>query len=91
MTSKELLEFVNKEMMEAGETLARDPEESGPFAVALIELPAGGYVIRVAQPAVILHNKPTKLDPIYTIGPWGVNAFPAAARRFNKLVDEDLA
>ena len=91
MTRKELLQFVELEMMEENESLPREPEQAGPFAVALIELAAGGYVIRITQPDVILRNRKSKLESIYQVGPWGPRSYTQAARRFNILVDEDLA
>lgn len=91
MTKKELLEFVEQEMMEENETLPRDPEEVGPFAVALVELAGGGFENRVAQPATILRNKKTSVAPVVTVEVYGRNHYQRAAKRFNNLVDKELA
>ena len=91
MKKKELREFAQNELLNPQETLAREPEEVGPFVVALVELPKGGYVVRVAQPQVILANKQSKAPVIHDFGPWGAKNYATAARRFNELVDVELA
>lgn len=82
-------EFARKELLQESETLHR-VEEQGPFVAALVELEKGGFVIRVAQPQVILRGRHTKLPLVSQIGPWGARKYPEAARRFDLLVDEQL-
>ena len=91
MKKKDLHDFVANELLNPEESLAREPEEAGPFVIALVELPKGGYVVRVAQPQVILANKKSKAPVIHDFGPWGIKGYQAAARRFNQLVDVELA
>ena len=91
MTKKELLQFVEQEMMEENESLPRDPEQVGPFAVALVELAGGGFENRVAQPAAVLRNKKTSVAPVVTVEVYGRNHYRRAAKRFNSLVDKELA
>lgn len=91
MKKRELRDFVETELLNPEESLAREPEEAGPFVVALVELPRGGYVVRVAQPQVILANKKSKAPVIHDFGPFGAKSYTTAARRFNELVDVELA
>ena len=82
--------FAREEMLNPEETLRR-AEEVAPFVVALVELPEGGYENRVAQPAVIRRNRRTNLPLVNTVETYGPSRYRAAARRFNSLVDEELA
>lgn len=82
--------FAREQMLENGETLHR-AEPAGPFVVALVELAAGGYQNRVAQPAVIMGGKPTKVPAITSVDTYGPTKYVVAARRFNSLIDEELA
>lgn len=81
--------FAREELRQVGETVHR-AEARGPFVAALVELENGGYVIRVAQPRVILRGRPTKLPLVSQLGPWGARKYSKAARRFNLLIDEQL-
>lgn len=83
-------DFARTEMLEGGETLER-AETVGPFVVALVELAGGGYENRVAQPTVIRRNRRTNLPLVNTVETYGPSRYRAAARRFNSLVDEELA
>lgn len=82
--------FAGQEMLEDGETLMR-AEAVGPFVVALVTLAAGGYENRVAQPAVIRRNRRSSLPLVNTVETYGPSRYKAATRRFNSLVDEELA
>lgn len=82
--------FAEREMLNPGETLQR-AEPVGPFVVALAELAAGGYQNRVAQPAVILGNRPSRVPAVAIVSTHGRSAYAEASRRFNSLVDEELA
>lgn len=86
--------FAEREMLNPGETLHR-AEPVGPFVVALAELAAGGYQNRVAQPAVILGGRqagrPSRVPPVAVVSTHGRSAYADASRRFNSLVDEELA
>jgi hypothetical protein len=82
--------FASQEMLEEGETLKRS-ETIGPFVVALVALPGGGYENRVAQPAVIGRGRRSRLPLVNTVETYGPSRYAAAARRFNSLVDEELA
>ena len=82
--------FAQKEMLEKGEALKR-AEPVGPFVVALVELPRGGYQTRAAQPAVILCGRRSNVPPVTVISTHGRSAYAEAAKRFNSLVDEELA
>lgn len=82
-------DFAQREMLDPAETLQR-AEAAGPFVVALVELQAGGYQIRVAQPAVIEQGRQTKAPLIATVDTYGRSKYAVAARRFNSLVDEEL-
>lgn len=90
MDRSEIAAFAREEMLEEGETLRR-AENAGPFVVALVELPAGGYANRVAQPAVILRGRRSGLPLVNTVETYGPSRYRVAARRFNSLVDEELA
>lgn len=90
MNRREVEDFARKEMMEVGETLRR-AEPVGPFVVALVELTAGGYQNRVAQPAVILGGRRSRVPALTIVSTHGRSAYNEAARRFNSLVDEELA
>lgn len=83
-------DFACAEMLEESETLKR-VEAVGPFVVALVRLAGGGYENRVAQPAVIHQNRRTRLPLVNTVETYGPSRYRAAARRFNFLVDEELA
>lgn len=87
-------DFARREMLNPGETLKR-AEPVGPFVVALVELAAGGYQNRAAQPAVILRGRqggrPSRVPPVAIVSTHGRSAYPEAATRFNCLVDEELA
>ncbi len=82
--------FARQEMLEEGETLER-AETTGPFVVVLVALPGGGYENRVAQPAVIRHGRRTSLPLVGIVETYGPSRYRAAARRFNSLIDEELA
>lgn len=90
MKKGELLDFVREHMMREGETLPREPEWKAPFAIALVELAAGGYELRVAQPAVIGGRQNSNLPDVNIVAVYGRDKYPAAARRMNHLVDEEL-
>lgn len=90
MNSKQAQEFARTEMLEKEETLIR-AEAAGPFVVALVELAAGGYQNRAAQPAVINANRKTNLPLVAAIETYGPSNYRAAAKRFNNLVDHELA
>lgn len=90
MNRRDAKDFARKEMLEEGETLMR-AEPVGPFVVALLELTAGGYQNRAAQPDVVLRNKGSKVPDVTAISTHGRSAYTEAARRFNSLVDEELA
>lgn len=90
MNERQARRFAGEQMLENGETLLR-AEPAGPFVVALVELAAGGYQNRVAQPAVILQGKPTKIAAITNVDTYGPTKYTVAARRFNSLIDEELA
>jgi hypothetical protein len=83
-------DFARKEMLNPEETLHR-AERVGPFVVALVELPAGGYQNRVAQPAVILGGLRSRVPAVAIVSTHGRSAYPRAAGRFNGLVDDELA
>ena len=83
-------DFASNEMLEEGESLKR-AEVTGPFVVALVELAGGGYENRVAQPAVIRRTRRTTLPLVNTVETYGPSRYRDAARRFNSLVDEELA
>lgn len=89
MNNQKAENFARQQMLEDGETLHR-AEPAGPFVVALVELDAGGYQNRVAQPAVILRGKPTKVALITNVDTYGPTKYDVAARRFNNLVDVEL-
>jgi hypothetical protein len=59
--------------------------------VALVELEAGGYENRAAQPSVVYRNRPSRLPAVARIATYGRSHYEEAAGRFNKLVDEELA
>lgn len=90
MKKKELLQFVNEHMMREDETLPRDPEWVKPFAVALVELEAGGFELRVAQPDVIAGRHHSNLPDVNIVDVFGRDKYSKAAKRFNLLVDEEL-
>jgi hypothetical protein len=83
-------DFARKEMLEEGETLER-AEPTGPFVVALVELIAGGYENRGAQPAVVYRNRSSRLPAVARIATYGPSQYNEATRRFNSLVDNELA
>ncbi len=83
-------DFARKEMLEQDETLMR-AEEVGPFVVALVELPKGGYQNRAAQPAVVLRGRRSAVPAVTIVSTHGRSAYAEASRRFNSLVDEELA
>jgi len=83
-------DFARREMLNPDETLKR-AEPADPFVVALVELAAGGYQNRVAQPAVIEQNRTTKVPLIATVDTYGRSQYTEATRRFNSLVDKELA
>lgn len=89
MKGRDAKDFALREMLNPGETLVR-AEPADPFVVALVELEAGGYQNRVAQPAVIEQNRKTKVALIVTVETYGRTRYTAAARRFNSLVDKEL-
>jgi len=83
-------DFARRHLMGEGETLHRyDPQ--GPFVAALVELSGGGFIIRIGQPSVIERGRSSSLPDVVQIGPWGPSAYSKASRRFNKLIDEELA
>lgn len=82
--------FAQAEMLDEGETLRR-AEPAGPFVVALVGLLDGGYANRVAQPAVILRNKRSDIDPVVTLSLYGMSGYKKAAQAFNDLVDNKLS
>lgn len=90
MNERQAEDFAREQMLEEGEALLR-AEPAGPFVVALVELAAGGYQNRVAQPAVILRGKPTKVAAITNVDTYGPTKYTVAAKRFNSLVDDELA
>ena len=90
MNKSDLLNFVQENMMREGETLPRDPEWKKPFAVALVELEAGGYELRVAQPAVVNGLIDSNLQSVNVVNIYGRDKYSKAAKRFNSLVDEEL-
>lgn len=90
MNQREAEKFAREEMLEEGEALRR-AEPVGPFVVALVELPGGGFENRAAQPAVIYQNRNSRLPAVARIATYGRSHYEAAARRFNALVDEELA
>ena len=63
--------FARQEMLEEGETLKRS-ETIGPFVVALVALPGGGYENRVAQPAVIGRGRRSRLPLVNTVETYGL-------------------
>lgn len=90
MNRHEAEEFARREMLEQSEVLRR-AEPTGPFVVALVELSAGGFENRVAQPSVIRQNRRTNMPLVNTVETYGPSRYRAAARRFNSLVDEELS
>ncbi len=90
VNSNDAWDFARKEMLEEGENLKR-AEPVGPFVVALVELGGGGYENRAAQPAVIHRNRNSRLPLVSAVETYGSSRYRAAARRFNSLVDEELA
>ena len=90
MNRRDAEDFARKEMLEEGETLER-AEPAGPFVVALVELTAGGYENRAAQPAVVYRNRASKLPAVARIATYGPSQYNEAAKRFNSLVDNELA
>lgn len=82
-------DFARREMLNPGEVLKR-AEPADPFVAALVEFEAGGFQIRVAQPAVIERGRPTNAPLIVTVDTYGRSKYDVAARRFNRLVDRDL-
>ena len=90
MNKHQAEDFARKEMTEEGESMIR-AEPTGPFVVALVELEAGGYQNRAAQPAVIHANRKTNLPLVARIETYGPSKYKAAATRFNNLVDHELA
>lgn len=89
MNHNDAWDFACKEMIEEGETLRR-VEPAGPFVVVLVELPGGGYDNRAAQPAVVYRNRNSRLPAVARIATYGPTSYRAAARRFNRLVEEEL-
>lgn len=81
--------FARQQILEEGETLLR-AESAGPFVVALVELAAGGYDNRAAQPAVVYGNRESTLPPVARIETYGPSRYRDAALRFNSLVDREL-
>lgn len=81
--------FARREMMDPGEALHRC-EPTGPFVVALVELEAGGYQNRAAQPGVVLRNRRSGVSEVAVIATYGPSRYSDAALRFNSLVDEEL-
>lgn len=90
MNEKDLLAFVGEHMMREGETLPREPEWKDPFAVALVTTTAGAHEVRVAQPAVIGGRRDSRLPDVLVAAVYGRNRYDAAARRMNRLIDEQL-
>ncbi len=90
MNSNDAWDFARKEMLEEGETLRR-AEPAGPFVVALVELEGGGFENRAAQPSVVYRNRNSRLPAVARIATYGRSQYEVAARRFNRLVDEELA
>lgn len=82
-------DFAREQMAEAGEDLKR-AETVGPFVVALVELAGGGFQNRVAQPAVVLRNRKSRLPEVAVVATYGRGKYRQAARRFTSLVDEEL-
>ena len=82
MRKSDLLAFVGEHMMREGEVLPRDPEWKQPFAVALVNLEAGGYEIRVAQPAVIAGLTDSNLQDVNIVGVYGPNKYSEAGCDF---------
>ncbi len=89
MNHNDAWDFARKEMLEEDEVLKR-VEPAGPFVVALVELPGGGYDNRAAQPAVVYRNRNSRLPAVARIATYGPTSYRAAAKRFNKLVEEEL-
>jgi hypothetical protein len=89
MNRRHAAAFARRQMLEEGETLLR-VEPAGPFVVALVELAAGGYDNRAAQPAVVYGNRKSKLPPVARIETYGPARYRDAALRFNSLVDREL-
>lgn len=83
-------EFARRELLRESETLLRC-EAPDPFVVALVELERGGYEIRVGRPDVILRNRRSSIPNVVVFGPWSRRNYAKAARRFNELVDDQLA
>jgi hypothetical protein len=90
MNRREAEDFARREMLDEGEILRR-AEPSGPFVVALVELGAGGFDNRAAQPAVVYANRSSRLPAVARIATYGPSQYREAARRFNHLVDTELA
>lgn len=90
MNNRDTNNFARREMLSPVETLER-AEPVGPFVVALVGLEAGGFQNRVAQPAVIQRGRPTKVPLLATVATYGPSRYKEAARRFNSLVDHELA
>lgn len=90
MKKSDLIAFAHEHMMREGEILPRDPEWVNPFAVALVELEAGGYEIRVSQPDVVAGRKISNLPDVNIIAVFGRDKYSKAATRFNRLVDDEL-
>lgn len=90
MKNKDLVAFVRENMMREEETLPRGPEWKDPFAVALVTTVSGAHEIRVAQPAVIGGRLDSNLPDVLVAGVYGPKRYAEAARRMNRLIDEQL-
>lgn len=89
MNRRGAVAFARRQMLEEGETVIR-AEPAGPFVVALVELSAGGYDNRAAQPAAVYGNRRSTLPPVARIETYGPSRYRDAALRFNSLVDTEL-
>ena len=90
MNKQDLAAFVREHMMREGEVLPRDPEWKDPFAVALVTTAAGAHEVRIAQPVVLAGRRDSNLPDVLVAGVYGRDRYPEAARRMNRLIDEQL-
>lgn len=80
-------EFARNEMLAENETLVQSAPE-GPFVAAIVELAAGGYAVRVAQPAVVYGRKRSPLPDVVNVAFYGATGLQKARRRLVGLLDD---
>ncbi len=81
-------EFAETVLTQEGEELRRWEAEE-PFVGAVVELPRGGFAVRVGQPSVYTGRKKSNLPVAITLDIY--RRYPKASQRLNKFFDEDLA